>query len=104
VTDGPTGYNGAMSPTVRDNPDRSRYELVEDDQVVGIADYVIDGDRVIMPHTVIDPARRGGGLGAVLVQGALDDIRKAGRTVVPRCWFVAEFLELNADYADLLAS
>ena len=94
----------AVNTTVRDNPDRSRYELVLDGEVVGIADYRIDGDRVVMPHTVIDPARRGGGLGAILVQGALDDIRRAGRTVVPTCWFVAEFLDLNPDYEDLRAA
>ena len=93
-----------MNTIVRDNPDRNRYELLLDGEVVGIADYRIDGDRVVMPHTVIDPARRGGGLGAVLVQGALDDIRSAGRTVVPVCWFVAEFLDLNPDYEDLRAS
>ena len=84
------GYDVVVDTTVRDNPDRNRYELVLDGEVVGIADYRIDGDRVVMPHTVIDPARRGGGLGAVLVQGALDDIRRAGRTVVPACWFVAD--------------
>jgi predicted GNAT family acetyltransferase len=93
-----------MSPTVRDNPDRKRYELVLDDQVVGIADYVVEGDRVVMPHTVIDASMRGRGLGAVLVQGALDDIRAAGRTVVPRCWYVADFLAEHPDYADLRAS
>jgi predicted GNAT family acetyltransferase len=92
-----------VDTTVRDNPDRSRYELELDGELVGIADYRIDGDRVVMPHTVIDAARRGGGLGAILVQGALDDIRRAGRTVVPTCWFVAEFLELNPEYQDLLA-
>jgi predicted GNAT family acetyltransferase len=93
-----------VNTTVHDNPDRSRYELMLDGELVGIADYRIEGDRVVMPHTVIDPARRGGGLGAILVQGALDDIRRAGRTVVPTCWFVAEFLELNPDYADLRAA
>jgi len=92
-----------VDTVVRNNPDRSRYELIVDGHVVGNADYRIDGDVVVMPHTVIDPSRRGGGLGAVLVKGALDDIRRAGRTVVPACWFVAEFLELNPDYAELRA-
>jgi predicted GNAT family acetyltransferase len=93
-----------MATTVRDNPQDGRYELVLGDQVVGIADYIVDGDRVVMPHTVIDASMRGRGLGAVLVQGALDDIRAAGRTVVPRCWYVAEFLNEHPDYADLRAS
>jgi len=88
---------------VRDNPDRSRYELFVDETLVGIADYVVDGAVMVFPHTVIDSERRGQGLGALLVAGALDDVRGKGRTVIPQCWFVAEFIEHNADYADLLA-
>ena len=92
-----------MNLEVRHAPDRSRYELLDAGEVVGIADYVDDGERLVFPHTVIDPDRRGGGLGAVLVQGALDDVRRQGRTVVPTCWFVAEFLDLHPEYADLRA-
>jgi predicted GNAT family acetyltransferase len=89
--------------TVRKAEDRSRYELVEDGAVIGIADYAVEGDTVVLPHTVIDPQRRGEGLGAVLVQGALDDLRPTGRKVVPTCWYVAEFIEDHPRYADLLA-
>jgi uncharacterized protein len=91
-----------MQLSVRDNPDRSRYELVEDDTVVGVADYrSIDG-ALVVPHTEIAAHRRGEGLGAVLVGGMLDDLRRTGRTVVPRCWYVAQFLEENPAYADLV--
>ena len=70
---------------------------------VGFADFVIDGDRVVLPHTVIDPSRRGQGLAAVLVAAALDDIRSSGRAVVPTCWYVAEFIQAHPAYRDLLA-
>jgi len=42
-------------------------------------------------------------LGAVLVRHALDDVRAKGRTIVPTCWFVAEFVDLHPEYADLVA-
>lgn len=89
---------------MRNDEARSRYELVRDGQVLGIADYRIEGDEVVFPHTEIDPAHRGQGLGEVLVQGAMDHVRSTGRTVVPRCWFVVEFLELHPEYADLRAA
>jgi hypothetical protein len=38
------------------------------------------------------------------VRGALDAERAAGHTVVPQCWYVAEFIDRHPDYADLLAS
>jgi predicted GNAT family acetyltransferase len=91
-----------MAIEVRNAPERSRYELVDDGDVVGIADYQERDDVVVFPHTVIDPSRRGHGLGAILVKGALDDVRPSGRKVVPSCWFVAEFIDLHPEYADLV--
>jgi predicted GNAT family acetyltransferase len=89
---------------VRNADGRSRYELLVDGELVGIADYRIDGDRIVFPHTEIAPARRGQGLGDVLVRGALDDVRGSGLEVVPACWFVREFLDANDQYADLRAA
>lgn len=92
-----------MTSDVRRNDERDRYELVVDGHLVGVADYRVDGDVVTLPHTEIDPAQRGRGLGAILVQGALDDVRAQGRTVVPTCWYVREYIDLHPDEADLLA-
>ncbi|MDH5290711.1 MAG: N-acetyltransferase [Acidimicrobiia bacterium] len=92
-----------MELRVRKVEDRSRYELMEGDTVVGIAEFTIEGDTVVFPHTVIDPDRRGEGLGAILTQGALDDVRPTGRKVVPVCWYVAKFIDTHLGYADLLA-
>ena len=93
-----------MDATVRNAEDRSRYELVIDGELVGIADYRIDGDRIVFPHTEIDLPRRGQGLGEILVRGALDDVRTTGRKVVPHCWFVRGVITANAEYADLRAA
>ena len=89
--------------TVRRNEDRGRYELVEGDVVVGYADFRAVDDVIVLPHTVIEPRRRGAGLGAELVQGALDDLRARGDRVVPACWYVADFIQSHPDYEDLLA-
>ena len=89
---------------VRHNPKASRYELWDGDVMVGIADYTESGNTVVFPHTEINHDRRGQGLGAVLVRGALDDVRATGRRIVPRCWYVAEFIDDNPEYRDLLAA
>jgi predicted GNAT family acetyltransferase len=88
---------------VRDNPAQSRYELLEDGRLLGVADYRPMGETLAFPHTEIVPSRRNQGLGHRLVKGALDDVRRKGAKVVPYCWFVAEFIEENPDYADLRA-
>ena len=93
-----------MSEQIRRDDERSRYELVIDGAIVGIADFVHDGSTMVLPHTEIDPRRRGRGLGAVLVKGVLDDARARGLGVVPSCWYVREYIEQHPDEADLLAS
>jgi predicted GNAT family acetyltransferase len=93
-----------MVHEVRRNDERGRYELLEDGEVVGFADFVDADESVVLPHTVIDPAKRGGGRGALLVQGALDDIRAQGRTVVPTCWYVRDYMAEHPETADLRAS
>jgi predicted GNAT family acetyltransferase len=89
---------------VRRNDERQRYELTVDGELVGIADFVVNGDVVVLPHTEIDRSQRGRGLGAVLVKGALDDVRAQGRTVIPSCWYVREYLAGHPEDADLLAT
>ncbi len=89
---------------MRKDEDRSRYELLLDGEVVGVADYRDTGDALVFPHTEIDPAHRGKGLGEILVRAAMDDVKALGRTVVPTCWFVREFLDAHPDYADLRAA
>lgn len=89
---------------VIDRPDQHRYELVDDGRVVGFAEYrsVSGGDTLEFPHTVIDPSERGRGLGEMLVTGAMADVRRKGATVLPTCWFVAQWFDHHPDDADLL--
>lgn len=93
-----------MATDVRHVPEHNRYELLVDGQLSGVVEYTGQGDRLVFRHTEVSIGRRGQGLGAVLVRAALEDVRRNGRTVVPHCWYVAEFIELNPEFADLLAA
>ena len=88
----------------RKNAARSRYELIDNGKVIAIADYVERPGVVVFPHTFVDPRRRGQGLGGEIVQAALDDVRASGRQVIATCWYVADFINANPTYADLLAA
>jgi uncharacterized protein len=70
---------------------------------VGIADYRADGARVVFPHTEVDRAYRGRGVGDALVRRALDDARRRRVKVVPSCWFFADYLGRHPDDRDLVA-
>ena len=84
-----------------------RYLLRRDGEHVGVIDYrILDGDGAEtfdFQHTEIRPQLRGSGLGGVLVRRALDDMRAAGRHVVPTCWYVRDFIRDHPDYGSLLA-
>ncbi len=82
-----------------------RYLLRRDGEHVGVIDYrpTDDGAVLDMHHTEIRPGVRGGGLGAVLVRRALDDVRESGRQVIPTCWYVRDFIAEHEDYQPLLA-
>src|SRR5947209_11967172 len=48
------GGGMAMATEVQRNDEQSRYELLVDGELVGIADYQKRGNTVIIPHTEID--------------------------------------------------
>ena len=91
--------------TVQDNPEKSRYEAVDETGVVaGYTEYHPDGDDVlIFPHTVVEDAFEGRGVGSSLVRGALDQVREQGKKVRPDCPFVKGYIDKHEEYADLLA-
>lgn len=86
----------------RDNAEAGRYEL-DTGQGVAFADYVLGGERITFPHTVVPAAAEGQGVGSRLIRFALDDARARGLTVVPQCSFVASYIERHAEYRNLLA-
>jgi predicted GNAT family acetyltransferase len=92
-----------MATEVRNVPEESRYEVLEDGRVVGIAEYVDRGEVLVFHHTEIDAPLRGHGLGAHLVRAALDDVRARGRTIIATCWYVAGFVDAHCEYHNLLA-
>jgi len=89
---------------VRDNRDRSRYELAIAGEIVSYAEYTLDGNDIAFTHTYTEPPLRDNGYAAIVVEAALDDAGERHLTVHPHCWFVAEFISEHPRYRDLLAS
>ena len=88
--------------TIVDNPAEQRYELSVDGERVGMAEYLTDGERIVFTHTEVDPPEGRKGLGGRLVGFALDDARRRGLGVVPRCPFVAAYIKKHPDLLDVV--
>jgi predicted GNAT family acetyltransferase len=92
-----------MSDDVIDNAAQSRYEILSDGELAGFALYELNGDRITMYHTEIDPAFEGKGLGGQLAREALEDVRSRGLMLEPLCPFIASFIRHHPDeYLDLV--
>jgi predicted GNAT family acetyltransferase len=92
----------APMPEVRHNKERLRYEVVVDGRVVGFVQYNVRGGRIVLTHTEVDRAFGGRGLATALAKGALDDIRRRGRLVVPVCPFMESYIAKHPEYDDLV--
>ena len=91
-----------MNDEVIDNATHSRFELQQGDATATAA-YERQGDLIVFTHTVVPEALRGQGVGGRLIEGALARVRREGQRVVPRCSFVAAYLDAHPADRDLLA-
>ncbi len=97
-----TDKSNPPAPMVTDNVDRQRFELRLDDFVAFIA-YTKSGDRISFDHTEVPRELGGRGVGGRLAQGALELARAQGLKVIPRCTFIAGYLQKHAEFAALVA-
>lgn len=87
---------------VRQNADLHRFEM----DVAGgtaLAVYRLAGGVMTFTHTEVPAPLRGRGIGSQMMHGVLQNVRAQRLKVVPRCPFVADFIDRNPQYANLLA-
>ncbi len=90
------------SVEVTDVADATRFEATVGGEFAGFTEYERRDGRLILPHTVVDDAFEGKGVGSALARTALDEARSRGEKVVPLCPFIAGYIERHDEYADLV--
>ncbi|GAB3179740.1 GNAT family N-acetyltransferase [Micromonospora palomenae] len=92
-----------MEFTVNDAPERERFEARDESgALAGLVTYQLTGSIIAYTHTEVDPQFEGRGLGSTLARAVMDDARARGRTVVPICPFLAEWLGKHPEYDDIV--
>lgn len=76
---------------IADNAALHRFELTENGKIV-FADYRREGNVFTLPHVEADPALRGTGAAARLMEGIADLAHEKGYRIIPTCsyaraWF-----------------
>lgn len=90
--------------TFAHEPDAARYTLFKGSELVSVLDYRDDGHSVAMTRAYTVPTFRGHGFAGELVDRVVTQLEAEGtRTIVPVCWYVADWFDANPDRSAILA-
>jgi uncharacterized protein len=87
------------SPVIH-NQIKSRFEMEVGGQLA-VAEYRMQGNRMVFTHTEVPPQFRGHGLAERVVLFGLDVARRENLRVVPLCSYVARVLQKHPEYRNL---
>lgn len=90
-----------MAEIIRNNVERSRFELEADGHVAEVV-YRLAPGRISFVHTGVPEALSGRGIGSTLAKHVLDHARAEGLRVEIRCSFLESYLRRHPEYSDLV--
>ncbi|WP_433393683.1 GNAT family N-acetyltransferase [Micromonospora sp. KLBMP9576] len=93
-----------MQFTVTDAPERERFEARDENgALAGVVTYQLTGGVIAYTHTKVEAEFEGHGVGSTLARAVMDDARARGRTVVPICPFLSDWLGRHPAYDAIVA-
>lgn len=92
-----------MNIPIIHNPSEKRFEYRSKDDLA-ICEYEVVGNVWYFHHTSVPDSMRGLGVAAQLVETALNYVDEQHGTVVPRCSYVAAYIQKNPNFSRLLTS
>lgn len=90
-----------MGDSVVDNTRQSRFEMAIEGRVAFVT-YRRTPDAIMLLHAEVPRELEGRGIGSRLAKATLDTVRGEGLRVVPRCSFIAAYIQRHPEYADLM--
>ena len=88
--------------TVRDNPERKRFEIELGGGSLAIAEYNLLSEAILFTHTEVPREHEGKGIGTRLIKASLASARERGLEVIPVCPFFASYMKKHDEVQDLL--
>jgi len=85
-----------LSPSVADNREASRFELVVDGQTA-VLTYERTPEPLVLVHTEVPPSLRGRHLADALAKAAIDAAHAEGLQIVALCRFVKAYLRKHPE-------
>ncbi|HEX2554472.1 MAG TPA: GNAT family N-acetyltransferase [Microvirga sp.] len=91
-----------MAGEIRDNVERSRFELDVGGLVV-FASYRRQGAHLAIYHVEAPPPLRGTGAADRLMRGVVETARQEGLKILPYCGYAGAWIRRHREHRDLLA-
>ncbi len=88
-------------PPIAMNDKTRRFELTVEGETA-FAEYRLEPDAIVLPHTVVPEALGGRGIASALIKAGLGYARDHGLKVKPICPFVAGYIEKHPEVQDLV--
>ena len=80
------------------------YIGVNEEEPIGLLNYHIEGDRLIIEHVYVTRALRGQELGVKLVAKAVAFAREKRLKIIAYCSYAEKVLTENQDYGDVFSA
>ncbi len=90
------------APPIVHHIERRRFELSESGATAMLEYTLVGNGDIWFEHTHVPVMLRGQGAGAALVRAALLKARELGWRVIPRCAFVADYVQRHPEFADVI--
>ncbi len=87
---------------IADNAERSRFEMPVEGHIAFVT-YRRGPGAITLLHAEVPAELEGRGVGSRLAKATLDAVRAEGLKVVPRCSFIAAYIQRHPAYQDMLA-
>lgn len=92
-----------MNRTVRDNPEKKRFELELEEGKIAFIDYIINRKgQIFLTHTEVPPDVRERGNASRMLEQVLQIIEERELNLIPICPFVKWYLRQNPEWQRLL--
>ncbi|MCG3174158.1 MAG: putative protein YjdJ [Myxococcota bacterium] len=76
--------------------------IAENGVRVAELNYRMDGGAALLLHTFVDPSLRGGGVGMLLIEAAVDWARRENKKLVPVCSYAHWAFSRRPDFSGVL--
>lgn len=91
-----------MEYKIRHNQDESRFEALTNQEIIGVINYYIENDVVIVTHTGVEPKYEGQGIAGALTKDMLTYITKNNLRVNPLCSYTKAYIDRHPVYQNLV--